>query len=469
MDNFKNTSFWFDTLDENIQARAPLQAHIEVDVAIIGAGYTGLWTAYYLKKQQPDLSIAIVESQTSGFGASGRNCGWLMAGMAGEAKYLSGLPEDERQAGYNLLFGIIDEVAKVTDDENIQCDLNRGGAVYAAARYPEQIKNMQGTLKHFHEQGLSEEDYRWLDKDQLAEKVRMRNGYGGIFTPHCATINPAKLVRGLARCVENMGVTLYEKSPVISVENKQIHTDQGSIKANVIVPATEGFSDQLLNLKKYVLPVQSLIIATEPLSDAQWDEIGLHNRPAFSDGGRLTTYGQRSQDGRLLFGARGGYMFGGKVRHEFSLEDPAFELRQKLMVDLFPSLEAAKVTHGWGGTLGMARGFCPFAVFDPASGIASAGGFSGEGVGASNLFGRTLADMILQKDSQLTNMPWVFTPATHKQALKKWEPEPLRFITYKTILKCFGWEDDLYNNSHAAPWRKKLTTAVCNKLALLIE
>ncbi len=149
MDNFKNTSFWFDTLDENIQARTPLQAHIEVDVAIIGAGYTGLWTAYYLKKQQPKLSIAIVESQTSGFGASGRNCGWLMAGMAGEAKYLSELPEHERQAGYKLLFGIIDEVAKVTDDEGIQCDLNRGGAVYAAARYPEQIKNMQGTLKHF--------------------------------------------------------------------------------------------------------------------------------------------------------------------------------------------------------------------------------------------------------------------------------------------------------------------------------
>ncbi len=469
MDNFKNTSFWFDTLDENIQARTPLQDDLSVDVAIIGAGYTGLWTAYYLKKQQPDLSIAIVESQTAGFGASGRNCGWLMAGMAGEAKYLSHLPEQERQAGYNLLFGIIDEVASVTKEENIQCDLNRGGAVYAAARYPEQIKNMQDALKHFHGQGLGEEDYRWLDTHELNEKVRMRNGYGGIYTPHCATINPAKLVRGLARCVESMGVVIYEKSPVLSVENKKVHTTQGSIKANVIVPATEGFSDKLLNLKKYVLPVQSLIIASEPLSKSQWDEIGLHSRPAFSDGGRLTTYGQRSLDCRLIFGARGGYMFGGKVRHEFSLEDPAFDLRKKLMVDLFPSLKDVKVTHGWGGTLGMARNFSPFAIFDPVSGIASAGGFSGEGVGASNLFGRTLADMILQKDSELTHMPWVFTPATHKQALKKWEPEPFRFITYKTILRFFGWEDDLYNNQSAAPWRKKLASTVCDKLALLIE
>ncbi len=469
MENFKDASLWFDSLDENIKTRRALQAELNVDVAIIGAGYTGLWTAYYLKKQQPNLSIAIVESQTAGFGASGRNGGWLMGGMAGESKYLSLLPKEERQAGYDLLFNIIDEVADVLKTENIQCDLNRGGAVYAAARYTEQINNMKNLLKHYHDEGLSEEDYYWLDKDQLAEKVHMRNGFGGIFTPHCATINPAKLVRGLARCVEKMGVAIYEKSPVTCIKNKCVHTQHGSLKANVIVPATEGFSNELLNIKKYVLPVQSLIIATEPLSKSQWDEIGLHTRPAFSDGGRLTTYGQRSQDGRLIFGARGGYMFGGKSRYDFTLQDPAFRLREKLMVDLFPSLKNVNVTHGWGGTLGMSRNFTPFAIYDPKTGIASAGGYSGEGVGASNLFGRTLAQMILQNDTLLTRMPWVFTPATHKQALKKWEPEPFRFITYKTVLSCFSWEDDLYNKSGVAPWRKKIAGAVCDKLGLLLE
>ncbi|MEH6550305.1 MAG: FAD-binding oxidoreductase [Pseudomonadales bacterium] len=469
MSNYKDVGFWFDTLNENIQARPTLETEMEVDVAIIGAGYTGLWTAYYLKQQQPDLSIAIVEAETAGFGASGRNGGWLMGALAGETQYVNSLPDSQRRAAYDLIFGIVDEVQQITQREGIDCDLHRGGSIYAAARYPEQLKTQQDELRHLHDSGLNEDDYRWLSKDELAQQLRIRNGQGGIYTPHCAVINPAKLARGLARSVERQGVSIYERSPVTSVGDKILHTEHGNIKADVIVAATEGFSAELMNLKHYVLPIQSLIIATEPLSQPQWDEIGLEQRPSFSDGGRLATYGQRSADDRMIFGARGGYSFGGKVRHEFSLQDPEFRLRETLLRDLFPSLETVKITHGWGGTLGMARGFCPFAVFDPQSGIASAGGYGGEGVGASNLFGRTLADMILQRDTQLSNMPWAFSPATHKQALKRWEPEPLRWLTYKTILEVFSWEDKLYNRLDAPKWKKALAGGICNKLARILE
>ncbi len=467
--SFNNVSFWFDTCPEQIKSRPALTQDIEVDVAIIGAGYTGLWTAYYLKQQQPELSIAIVEAETAGFGASGRNGGWLMGAMSGEGKYLEKLPEEDKRTGFDLLFGIIDEVHTVTTREDIDCDLHRGGAIYAAARYPEQIEFMQDYLRHQHQLGLTEEDYRWLSRGELEQKIRIRNGYGGVYTPHCGVINPAKLARGLARCVESKGVQIFEQSPVQTVDNRCLKTAQGSIKANVIVPATEGFSAELMDIKKYVLPVQSLIIATEPLDSAQWAEIGLDQRPAFSDAGRLTTYGQRSADGRMIFGARGGYIFGGKVRHQFSLQDPEFRLRETLLRDLFPSLQNTRITHGWGGTLGMARDMSPFALFDPATGIASAGGYGGEGVGASNLFGRTLADLILQRDSDLTRMPWAFQPSTHRQALKRWEPEPFRWLTYKAILQCFSWEDDLYSKQSAAAWRKKLAGMLCSKLSLLIE
>ncbi|WP_019529310.1 NAD(P)/FAD-dependent oxidoreductase [Dasania marina] len=466
--NKQAVSFWFDTLAEKIQPRPILSEDIQVDVAIIGAGFTGLWTAYYLNKQQPDLRIAIIESETAGFGASGRNGGWLMGALAGETKYLAGLPEPERQAAYQLIFSIIDEVKQVLAAENIDCDLHHGGSVYAAARYPEQLAFQQSELKHLYQAGLSEDDYRWLNKAELDATVRMRNGMGAIYTPHCAAINPAKLVRGLAECLERKGVSIYEQSAVTHVGHKQLQTAQGSVRADVIVPATEGFADELMGLKRYVLPIQSLIVATEPLTESKWDEIGLADRPTFSDAGRMATYGQRSADGRIIFGARGGYIFGGKVRHQFALSDPAFREREQILRDLFPSLASVNVTHGWGGTLGMARNFTPFAVFDANTGIASAGGYGGEGVGAANLFGRTLADMILQKETQLTAMPWAFTQATHKSALKRWEPEPCRWLTYQTLLNIFSWEEELYNKGKAPAWLRKSTGAVCDKLALLM-
>jgi glycine/D-amino acid oxidase-like deaminating enzyme len=469
MADYKAVSYWFDTLAETVSYRPSLQQDLDVDVAIIGAGFTGLWTAYYLKQMQPDLSIAIVESEFAGFGASGRNGGWLMGAIAGETKYLAGLPENERRAAYKLIFGIVEEVKSVLQREAIDCDLYHGGSIYAAARYPEQLAAQRDAFKHFQAAGFSEDDYRWLSKSELDGMVRFRNGQGGIFTPHCAAINPAKLVRGLARCVEVKGVKIYEQSQVQTVNNKTLTTAQGSLKANIIVPATEGFSDSLMGLKRYVLPIQSLIVATEPLTASQWDEIGLVDRPTFSDGSRMSTYGQRTADNRLIFGARGGYLYGGKVRHQFSLQNPEFRERENILCDLLPSLETVQFTHGWGGTLGMARGFCPFAVYDPETGIASAGGYGGEGVGAANLFGRTLADLILNQNSQRTSMPWAFTPASHKSALRRWEPEPCRWLVYKTILTAFSWEENFYNRGSAPAWQRKIAGALCDKLALLMH
>ncbi|WP_426416425.1 NAD(P)/FAD-dependent oxidoreductase [Aestuariirhabdus sp. LZHN29] len=461
-------SYWFDNLPPT-PTRAPLQHALDVDVAIIGAGFTGLWTAYYLKQHNPQLSVAIVEADHAGFGASGRNGGWLIGGIAGEGKYLAALDRSQCRAGYQQLYGIIDEVERVLQKEQIDCDLTRGGMIYAAARYPEQRSRIQAELKGLYADGHTEEDFRWLDASQLAQQMRIHNGYGGIYSPHCAVIQPAKLIRGLATCVERLGVQLFEQSSVISISGTHLCTPQGEISASVVVPATEGFSDRLMQIKRYVLPVQSLVIATEPLSASLWDEIGMEQRPAFSDGGRLTTYGHRAADGRLIFGARGGYEFGGKVRHRFSLSDPEFRLREDLMRELFPQLQQTKISHGWGGSLGMARNFAPFAVFDPASGVASAGGYGGEGVGATNLFGRTLADLILGRESDLTRLPWVFTPATHQQALRRWEPEPLRWITYKTILTLFSWEDRLYRQQSAPQLLKALTGGVCNQLERLIH
>ncbi|WP_248914890.1 NAD(P)/FAD-dependent oxidoreductase [Pseudomonas moorei] len=459
MPAWRTISLWMDQLDEPLLARPALDQDLDLDVAIIGAGYTGLWTAYYLKRQAPELNIAIIEAQTAGFGASGRNGGWLMGNLLGEDRLLAPLSPQQRRASYDLLHRIPDEVQIVLEREGIDCDYRKGGVLYCAARYPEQESSLRQYLDSLHRQGLNENDYRWLSARQLAQQIRIAKPYGGIYAPHVATLHPARLVRGLARTVERMGVRIYENSPVTHWQAGSLRTAQASVRSRWVVPAVEGYSVTLPPLGRYQLPVQSLIVATEPLSAATWDEIGLSNGQAFSESSRQVTYGQRTADNRLIFGARGGYQFAGKLRHDFNLTSSEIELRRYLFSELFPQLKNVQITHGWGGNLGMSRRFKPHMLCDQASGIALSGGYGGEGVGASNLGGRTLADLILQRDTELVHQPWV-VPRRGLDALRAWEPEPCRWLGYNAIIRSFVHEDQTLANPATAPWRRKLASGV---------
>jgi glycine/D-amino acid oxidase-like deaminating enzyme len=459
MPAWRKISLWMDQLDEPLAARPALDRDLDVDVAIIGAGYTGLWTAYYLKRQAPGLNIAIIEAQTAGFGASGRNGGWLMGNLLGEDRLLADLSPEQRRASYDLLHSIPDEVEVVLEREGIDCDYRKGGVLYCAARYPEQEDSLRHYLDSLYSQGLNESDYRWLSPEQLAQQIRLAKPYGGIYAPHVATLHPAKLVRGLARTVERMGVRIYENSPVTQWQSGGLRTAHASVRSRWVVPAVEGYSVTLPPLGRYQLPVQSLIVATEPLSASTWDEIGLSRGQAFSESSRQVTYGQRTADNRLIFGARGGYQFAGKLRHQFDLTASEIELRRYLFSELFPQLKNVEITHGWGGNLGMSRRFRPHMLCDQASGIALSGGYGGEGVGASNLGGRTLADLILQRDTELVRQPWVI-PQRGLDALRAWEPEPCRWLGYNAIIRSFVHEDQTLANPATAPWRRKLASGV---------
>lgn len=459
MPAWRTISLWMDQLDEPLLARPALERDLDVDVAIIGAGYTGLWTAYYLKQHKPDLSIAIVEAQTAGFGASGRNGGWLMGNLLGEDRLLANLSAEERRASYDLLHHIPDEVETVLEREGIDCDYRKGGVLYCAARYPEQETSLRHYLDDLYRQGLNDSHYRWLNPEQLAQQIRIAKPYGGIYAPHVATIHPAKLVRGLARVVERLGVKIYENSPVTHWQSGTLRTAKASVRSRWVVPAVEGYSVTLPPLGRYQMPVQSLIVATEPLSAATWDEIGLSRGQAFSEASRQVTYGQRTADNRLIFGARGGYQFAGKLRHDFDLTTDEKELRRYLFGELFPQLKNVKITHSWGGNLGMSRHFKPHMLCDQANGIALSGGYGGEGVGASNLGGRTLADLILGRDTDLVRQPWVIAQRG-LDALRAWEPEPIRWLGYNAIIRSFVHEDQTLANPATAPWRRKLASGV---------
>ncbi len=459
MNPWRSLSLWMDQLDESLTARPTLTADLHADVVIIGAGYTGLWTAYYLKRQAPQLRIVVLESEIAGFGASGRNGGWLMGNLLGQDNLLAEQSSAARKQAYDLLHGIPDEVASVLQREQIDCDYRKGGVLYCAARYPEQLSSLQSQLAEYRALGLDESDYRWLTPVDLAKQLQLRNAYGAIHTPHCATIQPAKLVRGLARCVTAMGVELYEQSRVTDWQSGLARTATGSVRADWIVPAVEGYAASLPPLGNHQLPVQSLMVATEPLSKEIWADIGLEHGQAFSENSRQVTYGQRTADDRLVFGARGGYRFGGKLRDDFNLSEDERDLRRYLFSELFPQLKNVRITHAWGGNLGMARRFRPHMLVDRANGIALAGGYGGEGVGASNLGGRTLADLILGQQSELTAQPWVLGEQPISR-LPSWEPEPLRWLGYNAIIQSFVHEDRVLADPNSAPWRRQLASGL---------
>ncbi|MGH8354198.1 MAG: NAD(P)/FAD-dependent oxidoreductase, partial [Pseudomonas sp.] len=370
MPTWRNLSLWMEQLDETLAPRPTLSGALEVDVAIVGAGYTGLWTAYYLKRHSPALKIAILEAETAGFGASGRNGGWLMGNLLGEHRLLAGLPLEQRRRSYDLLHGIPDEVASVLQREGLACDYRKGGVLYCAARYPEQERRLRHWLETLYGEGLDERDYRWLGPAELSQQLRIAGPLGAIHNPHCATLQPAKLVRGLARAVERLGVQLCERSRVTHWQPGLLRTAQGEVRARWLVPAVEGYAAALPPLGRYQLPVQSLLVATEPLPQSVWDEIGLSQGQAFSEFSRQITYGQRSTDDRLVFGARGGYRFGGRLRQDFRLTAEEVGLRRYLFGELFPQLKDVRLSHGWGGYLGMARGFHPHMLIDRQHGIA---------------------------------------------------------------------------------------------------
>lgn len=461
-------SLWMDDPAIQRQVRPRLESTLSVDVAIIGAGFTGLWTAYYLKKHNPSLTIAIVEAEYAGFGASGRNGGWLIGGLMGEDQLLSTLPEDERRNKRQLLFSIPDEVAAVLQQEQIDCHYRKGGVIYAAARYSEQEVWLRKWLDELYNTGCTYADFAWLTPEALSDKVNVSRGLGAIYSPHCATIQPARLVQGLGEAVERIGVTVYEQTPVTDWQPGRLTTPAGQVEAHWIVPAVEGYATTLSTLGRYQIPVQSMIVATAPISEAIWQSIGLHQGEAFADNSRMITYAQRTKDNRLVFGTRGGYRFGSRLRHDFQLSAQEVAEGRTLLEALFPVLKNIELTHGWGGNLGMARAFQPHMLCDEKNGIALAGGYGGEGVGASNLAGRTLADLITGKTTQLTDQPWVIKGSVSGH-LRRWEPEPLRWLGYRLILAALSREEVLLSDPGTSPWRRRLATNLSNKLEGLME
>jgi glycine/D-amino acid oxidase-like deaminating enzyme len=396
-----------------VPGRPALEERIEVDVCIVGAGYTGLWTALELRRADPSLRVAVVEKETIGFGASGRNGGWVLGALAGarEAALESAIRET------------VDEVGRRVAEEGIDCDFVKGGTLTVAqtAVQLDRLRAQQG-------------DDELLGVDELAARVRVRGALGALFSPHCARVQPAKLVRGLADAAERDGATIYERTPALELEPGRVRTPNGAVDAPWIVRATEAYTADLPGLRRQLAPVTSAMVATEPLPADVWAELGWEGCETMLDGRNLYTYLQRTADGRIALGGRGvPYVFGSGTARETR---PPREVVKHLLGrvrDLFGI--DAEFAAAWQGVLGVSRTWRPAVGVDRARGFGWAGGYAGDGVAASNLAARTLRDLILGRETELTRLPWV------GPFERSWEPEPFRYIGIHAVHTLLGAAD----------------------------
>lgn len=435
-------SLWWSTLDEPVTPRSSLSAHRDVDVAIVGGGFTGLWTARELMRRDPTLRVAVVEQSVCGFGASGRNGGWASAlfPLSNETVVARwGLEEFTHLR--HVLNESVRALGAAAADDGIDAHFVQGGTLNFA-RSELQAQRLATEVNDARELGVSIDDLTWLDADAARERGAPSELFGAAYTPHCARIHPARLVRGLAEVVERLGVTIYEETAVSRVVTRrgrqpEVVSVGGSIHADYVVRATEGFTPTLPGLRREVVPLYSLMIATEPLPSAFWDEVGLRAYETFNDDRHLLIYGQRTQDDRIAFGGRGSpYHFGSTVEGRFDHNNHVFTMLESTLHELFPSLTGA-VSHRWGGPLALPRDRTPAVIVDYDTGLASAGGYSGDGVVLSYVSANALADLITDPDADtaVTRLPIV------GRSSRPWPVEPLRWVGINAGLHLATWAD----------------------------
>ncbi len=444
----KSLSLWHEQVaadGDPLTPRPALDGDTEADVCVVGAGFTGLWTAYALLRAEPSLRVVIVEREVAGFGASGRNGGWCSALFP--ASYSSLVRRHGKPAAVAMRAAMrdtVDEIGAVVAAEGIACDWVKGGTV-TLARTRAQLARARAEAA-----SGSPDPVELLGAAEASAMVGAAGVLGATYTPDCARIQPARLARGLASVVERRGARLVEGTTALSLVPGRVITDRGVVRAPVVVRATEAWAASPLVsaapcsytaqhsrplAPRVVVPVYSLIVATRPMPASFWAAAGLAGGQTFTDHRHLIVYGQRTADDRLVFGGRGApYHWRSAIDPRFDRDERVFDGLREAARDLFPQLRASDFTHAWGGPLGIPRDWHA-SVGLGADGTGWAGGYVGDGVATTNLAGRTLAALILGRDDPLTELPWV----NHRS--RRWEPEPLRWLLVNAGLRLMTLAD----------------------------
>lgn len=454
MIDYSRYSFWLETAGEDLKPRPPLEHSGDVDVAILGGGYSGLWTAYYLLRNSPGLQVAIVEKEIVGFGASGRNGGWCSSKFPVTPGMLEKrFGRDSARALMLAMNDSVDEIACVCQEEGIDAHFHKGG-ILTLARSRQQVPSIRAAHAGYERLGLGDQ-YQLLTQEEANNRVQVNGVHGALYAVHNASVHPGRLVRGLARAVERRGGIIYEQTEVtdFSVNGPpRLLTRAGELRAKkALVLAGEAYLTRLPKLHRTLVPVYSLIALTEPLTQKQWDMIGWQNRESLASCNLTVDYLTRTADGRILFGSRGApYCFASKITDEQDRHAETHARIQRTLVQWFPMLEGVRFTHTWGGPVGMPRDWMPAVAFDPASRVGTARGYTGQGVSTTNLAGRILAGLISQKPSGLESLPIA------QRSSPNWEPEPFRWLAIRYAQRAFLRIDSCAESQQSRPWHASI-------------
>ncbi len=461
MADYRSISYWLETAGD-LTPRPPLDGSADADVAILGAGLTGLWTAYYLHRADPALRIALVEREIAGFGASGRNGAWCAPDLNISMSRLARLHgEDAARRTQQATYDAVDEVGRAVAAEGIEAGFHRGGEIIVS-RGPQGEPALEESLEEYRRFGFGDR-YRLVGGEELRRRIWIAGATRALVSDDAAVVHPGRLTRGLASLLEREGVAIWERTAVAAIRPRDatgraaLVTPRGEVRAPVVVLAGEAYLAEMAALHRQLVPLWSLIVLTEPIGEAAWAEIGWAGREVVASTRLSIDYLSRTEDGRILFGGRGApYRMGSPIRPAYDRHGPTHERLRRFVREWFPSLRDVRFTHAWGGPLGMPRDWHPTMSFDPASGIATSRGYIGHGVSTANLGGRVLTDLILGRATPLTDLPLV----NHRS--RDWEREPLRWLGVRYAQWALGRLDEQIARTGVPPSGRSLAERIAS-------
>ncbi len=397
-------NFWFKAADlEHQEINAPLKGSRKADIVIIGGGFTGLSSAYNLSRKFPNKKIVLLEGACCGYGASGRNGGFCDAGIPGLMEYVDRAgPELGRKAFDATLYGI-EQIKHLVTDQGVECDFEENGMLETAMN-EQQAEQMEKHHEKYKSLGL---DSTLVHGKELEAEIKSPRYVAGLKFPYGGIVNPAKLARGIKPVIESAGVEVRERTVVLRVtpgKVNRVETEMGEISAPVLVLGLNGYSPKLGFFRDRVLPLCSYVIATEPLTEAQWKAIGWRNRQGITDMRVLFDYQRPSADGRIVIGGSDAPYYANDALSSGNYK-PAIELLKSSFFATFPQLEGLRIDHAWGGTMGFTMDFVPsVGVMGDHKNIFYGVAYNGEGVAFAQTAGRIISELIGGEESSLTKL-----------------------------------------------------------------
>ncbi len=416
--------YWHET--SRADPRPTLDGDLDVDVAIIGGGYTGLWTAYHLLAEDPGLRVVILEREAVGFGASGRNGGFAMTLLDLSLDLLRrNHGDDDARLAHEAVAASVDAIGATIETEGIECEWRHGGLLMVATN-PGQLERLERDRVAAEELGLA--GFTRLSASETQAEVHSPTYLAGLREDHCGVLHPAKLARGLARAVEARGGVIHEHTAVTDITETtggaapgsvtgsvtgsaaglRVVTERGTVRASQVVLATNAWAAHQRWVGRRVVPLYTYIALTEPLSDEQWDSVGWDSHCGIEDKRNFVHYYRRTLDGRILWGGSDGIIhYGGRIAPRHDRHGATLARLRRTFDRTFPQLAGVRFTHHWGGPVGITTSLVPVFGTLLEGRLHYGVGYNGHGVAPSHTGGLILRDKVMGRDSDLTKLCFV--------------------------------------------------------------